>query len=154
VPELLSRGINIALGTDGPASNNHQSMVREVQQLSRKQKVINLDPMILTARTCLQIATLNGAAAYGKSHQLGSLDAGKLADLIFINPEAAHWYPHYDPYAGIVYAMRSEDVDSVMVNGEFIMRGRKLTRVDETEIIARAKELPKLIASLRPEGRS
>lgn len=145
VPELLSRGINVSLGTDGPASNNHQSMVREMQQLARKQKVISLDPLIITSRGCLKIATINGARAYGMEHQLGSLETGKLADLIFINQEQAHWYPKYDPYAGIAYAMHSEDVDSMMIDGRFIMKGRKILNVDEKEIIARAKELPRII---------
>ncbi len=136
LPGLSKAGINVAIGTDGPASNNHQSMIREIQQLARTQKVLYQDPTVTNPKQLISMATLNGAKAYGMEKDLGSLSAGKKADLIIINPDQPHWYPHYDPYNSMVYAMHSEDVESVMVEGNMIMNRRNLEFIDQEKILA------------------
>ncbi len=140
VAELKREGITVALGTDGPASNNNQSMVREIQQLARLERVINLDPTGLSARELIRSATINGAKAYHLDKDLGSLESGKKADFQIINPDQPHWYPRYDAYNSIAYAMHSEDVESVIIDGKVVMRNRVLVNVDEQRIL---KELKK-----------
>jgi len=140
VTELIRLGITIALGTDGPASNNNQSMVREIQQLARVERVTNLDPTGLSARELIRIATINGAKAYNLDQYLGSLECGKKADIQIINPDQPHWYPLYDPYNSIAYAMHSEDVESVIIEGKVVMRNRVLVNVDEQRICREIKK--------------
>jgi 5-methylthioadenosine/S-adenosylhomocysteine deaminase len=141
VSSLLGMGINVGLGTDGPASNNHQSLLREIQQLARLERVTNLDPTCLSARELVRIATINGAKAYHLEHELGSLECGKMADLQIINPDKPHWYPRYDPYNSIAYAMHSDDVESVVINGKTVMRNRVMVNIDEERVYRELKKL-------------
>jgi len=140
VSELLGEGINVALGTDGPASNNNLSMVREMQQLARLERVTNLDPTTLPARKLIRIATINGAKAYRLDHEMGSLECGKVADMQIINPDQPHWYLRYDPYNSIAYAMHSEDVESVIIHGKTVMQDRMLVNIDENRVIRELKK--------------
>jgi 5-methylthioadenosine/S-adenosylhomocysteine deaminase len=140
VSELIRSGITVALGTDGPASNNNQSLVREIQQLARLERVINFDPTCLPARELVRIATINGARAYHLDKDLGSLEPGKMADFQIINPDQPHWYPLYDPYNTIAYAMHSEDVESVIINGKIIMHERVMVTVDERRLLREMKK--------------
>ncbi len=140
VTELMRVGINVALGTDGPASNNHQSLLRELQQLARLERVVNMDPSCISSRDLIRIATINGAKAYRMDKELGSLEAGKKADLQIINPDQPHWYPHYDAYNSIAYAMQSSDVESVVVDGKVIMRDRALVNIEENRIFRELKK--------------
>jgi 5-methylthioadenosine/S-adenosylhomocysteine deaminase len=140
VSELIKMGINVAIGTDGPASNNNQSLVREIQQLARLERVTNLDPTILPARTLIRMATINGAKAYHLDHDLGSLECGKKADFQIINPDQPHWYPLYDPYNCIAYAMHSEDVETVIIDGKVVMRNRVLLNIDEQRVLREIKK--------------
>ncbi len=140
VGELLKSGINVALGTDGPASNNHQSMLREIQQLARLERVVNFDPTSISARELIRIATINGARAYRLDKDLGSLECGKKADFQIINPDQPHWYPRYDPYNSIAYAMQSNDVESVIIDGKIVMLNRILVNIDEMRIFRELKK--------------
>jgi len=140
VAGLNRLGLTVALGTDGPASNNNQSMVREIQQLARLERVTNLDPNCLPARELVRMATINGAKAYRLDQDLGSLEYGKKADFQIINPDQPHWYPLYDPYNSIAYAMHSEDVESVIIEGKVVMRNRILVNVDEQRIFRELKK--------------
>jgi 5-methylthioadenosine/S-adenosylhomocysteine deaminase len=140
VAELSRIGITVALGTDGPASNNNQSLVREIQQLARLERVTNLDPTCLSARELIRIATINGAKAYHLEQDLGSLECGKKADIQIINPDQPHWYPLYDSYNSIAYAMHSEDVESVIIDGKVVMRNRVLVNIDEQRILREMKK--------------
>ena len=135
VPLLIEKGINVSIGTDGPASNNNQSMIRELQLLGRLQKVTHGDPTILPADQLVRMATINGARAYGLESGLGSLEAGKQADFILINTDKPHWYPRFNPYTSIAYSMHSSDVESVMVNGNFILKNRLFTTIDSDKIL-------------------
>ncbi len=140
VGELIKLDINVALGTDGPASNNHQSLLREVQQLARLERVVNYDPTCISARELIRMATINGAKAYRMDKDLGSLETGKKADFQIINPDQPHWYPRYDPYNSIAYAMQSNDVESVVIDGKVVMRNRELINIDEKRL---SRELKK-----------
>ncbi|HBB92423.1 MAG: hypothetical protein A2X22_10435 [Bacteroidetes bacterium GWF2_49_14] len=141
VSELQKRGINVCLGTDGPASNNNQSMVRDLQQLARIQKVAHNNPTILTATEVIRMATINGAKAYRMNEVLGSVETGKQADLMIINPDQPHWYPRYDTFTTIAYSMQSEDVETVIVNGRIIMENRRFTQIDEEKFLRLIRKL-------------
>ncbi len=140
VSRLKGKGINVALGTDGPASNNNQSMVKELQQLGRLERVVNLDPTCIPAAELIRTATINGAKAYHLDNELGSLEPGKKADLQVISTRLPHWHPHHDPYNSIAYAMQSGDVETVIVNGKVIMRNRVMVNIDEQRIYREIKK--------------
>ncbi len=141
VVELHRDGINVAIGTDGAASNNNTSMLNDLQLMIKLQKVRHLDPTVLSAPEALRMATFNGAKAYRKETQLGSLEVGKMADLLFIDARSPNMVPLYNPYAQIVYSMHNKDVHSMMINGKFVLRDRKINGIDEEEILERVKEL-------------
>ena len=86
------------------------------------------------------MATINGAKAYRMDKDLGSLETGKKADFQIINPDQPHWYPRYDPYNSIAYAMQSNDVESVVIDGKVVMRNRELINIDEKRL---SRELKK-----------
>jgi 5-methylthioadenosine/S-adenosylhomocysteine deaminase len=138
---LKEAGINVSIGTDGPASNNHQSMIREIQQVGRVQKVTHKDPTVINPAQLLRMATLNGARGYGLDRHLGSLEPGKLADLAIIDPGGPHWYPPYDPYNTMAYAMQSGDVETVLINGRVVLENRVLLHIDEREILHRFRKI-------------
>lgn len=140
VKEMLDAGINVALGTDGAASNNNSSMLNDLQLMTKLQKVIKSDPTVLTAKQALQIATLNGAKAYRMDTSLGSLEIGKKADMIFIDTSSANMTPIYDPYAQIVYSMQNYDIHSMLINGEFILKNRTMPRIDKNDILNQARK--------------
>ncbi len=154
VSDLRRAGINVAIGTDGPASNNHLSIVRELQQLVRLERVTQMDPTCLTAPELIRMATINGARAYGLDQSLGSLESGKNADIQIINPDQPHWYPRYDAYNSIAYAMHSEDVETVIIAGKPVMRNRIMLNVDEQRIYRTLKKRTSGIRSIlgQPEG--
>jgi 5-methylthioadenosine/S-adenosylhomocysteine deaminase len=141
VSRMKVKGINVALGTDGPASNNNQSMVKEMQQLARLERIANLDPTCISAPELIRTATINGARAYHLDSELGSLEVGKRADMQIINTCHPHWHPHYDPYSSLAYAMQSGDVETVIVEGKPIMKNRRMVTIDEQRIYRQIKKM-------------
>lgn len=144
ITQMLAMGINVAIGTDGPASNNDLDMFEEMRLAALIAKVNAGDPTALPARTALKMATRNGARALRMEHQTGSLEVGKLADLIVVEGEPIHNIPHYDfnpdaVYSQLVYAAKSSDVEHTMVHGKFLMRDRVLLTIDEEAVKVRAR---------------
>ncbi len=135
IASMMSAGISVSIGTDGAASNNNQSVLQDIQLLVKQQKVVSLDPTILSAKTALQMATINGSSVYQLDENLGSLEVGKFADLILIELEQPHLQPIYDPYAQIIYAMQSNDVSDMLVNGKIILQDRTIVQVEEEKVI-------------------
>ena len=138
-------GLNVGIGTDGPASNNDLDMFEEVRLAALLAKGIGGDPTALPAREALAMATRCGAAALHIGHLTGSLEAGKRADLILIDLDQLHNVPSYhrDPagvYAQIVYAAKATDVTDVMCNGRWLMRDRQLLTLDEPSLRTAAQE--------------
>lgn len=146
VAKMLADGLNVGIGTDGPASNNDLDMFEEVRLASFVAKAASNDPTVLPAATTLTMATRLGARALHLGDITGSLEAGKRADLILVDTNPLHNTPRFkrDPqnaYAQLVYASKSTDVTDVMVNGKWLMRDHQLLTIDEKELIAQAREL-------------
>jgi 5-methylthioadenosine/S-adenosylhomocysteine deaminase len=152
VPKMLEGGLNVGIGTDGPASNNDLDMFEEVRLAAFLAKGISGDPTSLPASQALTMATRLGANALHIGHLTGSLEPGKRADLILVDISPLHNSPRFrrDPdnaYAQIVYASKSTDVTDVMVNGKWLLRGRQLLTLNEQELLANAADVAKRIDS-------
>jgi len=150
VTKMLELGLNVGIGTDGPASNNDLDMFEEVRLAAFVAKAVTNDPTSLPASQALLMATRLGAQALHIGHLTGSVETGKRADLILVDVSPLHNSPSFrraadNAYAQIVYASKSTDVSDVMVNGKWIMRDRKLLTVDEAEVLAYAADIAKKI---------
>jgi 5-methylthioadenosine/S-adenosylhomocysteine deaminase len=150
VTKMLEMGLNVGIGTDGPASNNDLDMFEEVRLASFIAKAASNDPTSVPAQTALTMATRLGAQALHLGHLTGSLTPGRRADLIVVDTSPIHNSPRFrrDPnnaYAQIVYASKSTDVSDVMVNGKWLMRDRQLLTLNERELLAQAQEVARKI---------
>jgi 5-methylthioadenosine/S-adenosylhomocysteine deaminase len=141
VPAFLAAGLAVGLGTDGAASNNDLDMFESMRMAAFLHKVQSGDPRAIPAATALEMATIDGARALGLEKQIGSLEAGKKADLVVVSMSSARQTPMYDPISHLVYASRGDDVRTVVVNGRVLMRNRKLTTLDEASVLADARRL-------------
>ena len=117
VPRLIDAGIAVGLGTDGCASNNDHDLFAEMDMAAKLHKVACLDPCVMDARTCLKMATIEGARSIGLHQSIGSIEPGKKADIILLDISKPHLVPMYDPYSSLVYSAKSSDVSLVMVDG-------------------------------------
>ncbi|XP_048430704.1 5-methylthioadenosine/S-adenosylhomocysteine deaminase-like [Pyrus x bretschneideri] len=146
IREMLDAGICVSLGTDGAPSNNRMSIVDEMYlaSLINKGRQVHTngttDPTALPAETVLELATINGAKSVLWDNEIGSLEVGKKADLVVINPSSWTMVPLHDSISSLVYSMRTENVVSVMCNGLWIMKDKKILNVDEEEVLAKAKQ--------------
>jgi 5-methylthioadenosine/S-adenosylhomocysteine deaminase len=145
VKKLLEAGVNVGIGTDGPASNNDLDMFEEIRLAAFLSKGHTGDPTALPASTVLSMSTRLGAHALHIGGITGSLEPGKRADLILVDITRLHNAPRFKReknsiYAQLVYSSHSTDVSDVMVNGCWLMRDRQLTTLDEKELITQAQE--------------
>ena len=139
VAALRARGINVALGTDGAASNNRLDILGEMRMASLLAKVAGSDPAVLPAHEVLEMATLGGARALGLDGAIGSLAPGKQADIVAVDLSASTALPCYDPISHLVHVAGRECVTDVWVGGERVVADRALARADEAELTARAR---------------
>jgi 5-methylthioadenosine/S-adenosylhomocysteine deaminase len=139
IVELRRRGASVSLGADGAACNNRLDMFDEMR-LAATLQAMRLGPGALPARDVVWMATREGARALGLDHEIGSIEAGKRADLILVDRGRAHLASSPDPWSSIVYSGRGTDVRLVMVNGEILVQDFALTRTDEAEVSARGRE--------------
>jgi 5-methylthioadenosine/S-adenosylhomocysteine deaminase len=146
VPRLLERGICVALGTDGCASNNNLDLMSEMDTVAKLHKVNTLDPTVLDAETVLAMATIEGARALGLADRIGSLEAGKEADLIVIDTRQPHLTPLYHPASHLVYAARGGDVAASVIRGRLVMENRVLQTLDREQVM---HDVNRLAAEIR-----
>ena len=140
-PELRAAGVRLGLGTDGPAgSNNDLDMMEEMDLAAKLQKVSKMDPQALGAKAALEMATIEGARALHLEKEIGSLEAGKKADLIVIRLDAPHAVPMYDVYSHAVYALKASDVDTVIIGGRVVLQNGRALTLNETQILVKARE--------------
>ena len=140
VPEMLRANVAVGLGTDGAASNNDLSMWEEMDMAAKLHKLNTGDPRTLPARETFAMATIMGARALHMEREIGSLEAGKRADLVILDMDEMHQTPIYNIYSHLVYATKSTDVRTVVIEGRVVMRDRRLLTLNETEIRRRAQE--------------
>jgi len=141
VPDMISCGVNVGLGTDGCASNNDLDLFSEIGFAARVHKVFRKDPLACPAEQALRMATLGGASALGLENEIGSIEPGKKADLIALNLNQPHLTPMYDPVSHIVYAARGSDVRFVWVDGRQVVKDGRVLTVDEAEVMSEAKRM-------------
>ena len=140
VGDLLAGGVAVGLGTDGPAgSNNDMDLMREMDLAAKLQKVTKMDPRALTAQQVVEMATIGGARAIHMDSEIGSLEAGKKADLIVLDLDAPHAVPLYALYGQIVYSLTASDVRTVVIGGRVVVQDRRALTLDQPSIIAAAK---------------
>ncbi len=141
VAEMRRAGIHVGLGTDGPAgSNNNLDMFEEMASAARLQKITRKDPKALGARDVLEMATIGGARALGLSDKIGSLEAGKRADVILVDLAMPKTQPIYSVESAIVYSASGADVVMTIVEGKVLMRDRRVLTVDVPAVLEKARE--------------
>lgn len=145
VPQLLQMGINVALGTDGCASNNDLDLFGEMDTCAKLHKVAHLEPTVLPAETVLQMATRNGARALGMAGEIGEIAAGRRADLIVVDFRKPHLIPAYEPVSHLVYAARGADVRHSIIDGRLVMEDRQLLTMDVQEVMDHVRRLARII---------
>lgn len=149
VPEILNAGVNVSLGTDGAPCGKTYDVFREMHLAGILHKGANLDAGLMGAESVLEMATINGARALGLEKEFGSLEVGKKADFVVVNPGilcAAPWDEEQilsggvDPMTTVVYSCTGADVEMVVVDGEVLVRSGRLVKMDESEIIKAANK--------------
>jgi 5-methylthioadenosine/S-adenosylhomocysteine deaminase len=153
VPEMRAAGVAVGLGTDGPAgSNNDLDLMEEIDLAAKLAKISKMNPLALNARAVVEMATIDGARALHMEKEIGSLEAGKKADLILISLEEPNAVPMYDVYSQIAYSLKGSDVETVVIGGRVVMRERKLLTIDEPAVLDKARQYGKSVkASLGME---
>ncbi|BCB96613.1 5-methylthioadenosine/S-adenosylhomocysteine deaminase [Dissulfurispira thermophila] len=140
VGAMLKSGVRVTFGTDGAASNNDLNILGEMSTAAKVHKAVLKDSVALDARTIITMATRWGAEVLGLGKSVGSIEKGKLADIITINLKVPHLAPIYDVYSHIVYAVMASDIETVMVNGRLLINNRMLITADENSILQKAFE--------------
>lgn len=124
--EMLQAGVNVSIGTDGAQSSNDLDLWLPMRLTSLLQKVQHSSASVVTAQEVVKMATIDAATGIGLGSQIGSLEAGKIADLIVMNKNTPHMVPLFDPYAQLVFSAGRDDVNHVMINGKWVMFSREL----------------------------
>jgi 5-methylthioadenosine/S-adenosylhomocysteine deaminase len=140
VVEMLRQGVNVALGTDGAASNHSQDLFDTMKAASLLQKVHHQDAGVIDPYSVLRMATAGGAKALGLSSVCGTIETGKRADLVLIELDTVHSQPLNEVFSQIVHCAKASDVRTVMVDGKFLMRDRQLVAHDEKKVLADARQ--------------
>ncbi len=140
IPEMRQRGITIALGTDGPGSNNSQDMLESLKATALLHKVNTLNAMVLLPEDVLWMVCRGGAEAFGLPQQIGSLEVGKKADVVLVDLNTPFAMPVHRVPSALVYNLSAREVDTVIVNGEILMRHKKVLFVDEQALLYEARQ--------------
>ena len=143
VVKLRSNGIHVGLGTDGIGSTTTLDMFEEMKTAAYLQKIKNMEPTSIKAYDILKMATIEGAKVLGLDNEIGTLEPGKKADMIFIKTDKLHLYPENDVCTNIVYSANGADVDTVIIDGKIVMQNRKFINSKEKEVIREVKKIAK-----------
>ena len=140
IPEMLERGITVALASDGPGSNNNQDMMELLKTTALLHKVDTLNATVLLPEDVLQMACRGGARAFGMPDQIGSLEVGKKADVILIDMDTPMAMPVHRVPSALVYNLSNRDVDTVIVDGKILMQDKEILFLDEKALLAKARK--------------
>lgn len=143
VTKLRKNGISIGLGTDGIGSTTTMDMFEEMKTAAYLQKVNTMEPSSISAYDILKMATIEGAKVLGLENEIGTLEPGKKADVIFIKTDKLHMCPANDVCANLVYSSNGADVETVMIDGKVIMQNRKMINLDEKQVMRQVKKIAK-----------
>lgn len=139
VLKLRAAGVDVGLGTDGPMSGNTLDIITQLGYVAKVHKLENRDRTLLPSVDVVEMATVGGARVLGMEDRLGSLEPGKLADLIIVDTHSTSMVPLYDPYSALVYAASPRDVRTTIINGREVMTDRKLRTVDAARAAAQVR---------------
>jgi 5-methylthioadenosine/S-adenosylhomocysteine deaminase len=139
VESMRKAGVVVGLGTDGAASNNDLDMFEAMRQAAFLHKLVNDDPRVIPAPVAVEMGTIDGARALGMDKEIGSLEAGKRADVIVVSMASPRQTPMYDAVSHLVYVTHGDDVRTTIVNGRVLMRDRKVLSLDEPAVLADAR---------------
>jgi 5-methylthioadenosine/S-adenosylhomocysteine deaminase len=146
VPQMLKADLRLGLGADGAASNHDLSVWEEMDTAAKLHKLVTMNPTVVTAEQALEMATIGGARALHLEKEIGSIEAGKRADVIIVDLSALHLTPMYNLHSHLVYATKASDVTDTIVNGRVLMRNRKLLTLDEEAVKAAARKYRKQVS--------
>ncbi|MCX7923203.1 MAG: amidohydrolase [Clostridia bacterium] len=141
IPDMLEKGINICLGTDGTASNNNLNMFEEMHIAALLHKGVHMNPVLINAKETIKMATVNGAKAIGFDGETGVIKKGMKADLIILDVDKPHLCPMNDPVSAVVYSAQASDVDTVIIDGNILMENRQLKTIDEELVKYKVKQI-------------
>jgi 5-methylthioadenosine/S-adenosylhomocysteine deaminase len=141
IPKMLNEGVTVSLGTDGCASNDNLDMFEAMRTTALLHKVANLDASVISAYDVLKMATIEAAKACGLQSQTGSLEAGKKADVILVDLGSVHLRPLNDVISTLVYCANGKDVDTVIVDGKFVVQEGEIKTLDEKTVIREAEKM-------------
>lgn len=140
VTDVLNAGVNVSLGTDGALNNNSYDMFAEMKTACLLQNSTQRSAAALSAETAFEMATINGAQAIGREHELGSIAAGKFADIVLVDMRRPNSYPVHDIVSNLVFATNGSNVHTVFINGRKVLEDGLILGMNETEILARAQQ--------------
>jgi 5-methylthioadenosine/S-adenosylhomocysteine deaminase len=140
VSKLLSKGINVALGTDGAASNNCLNLFNEIRMAALLAKLHTSDASALSAQQALSMATINGARAMGMGDSLGSIELGKLADLVAVDMNGPETMPLFNPISQLVYACNGSQVTHSWINGKLVLEDKTLKNIDLNNVMQKTQK--------------
>jgi 5-methylthioadenosine/S-adenosylhomocysteine deaminase len=140
VPKMLRKGVTVSLGTDSSCSNNTADMFEVMKTTALLHKGINKNPTLMPAKQVLKMATTEGARALSWENEIGSIEIGKKADLAIIDFRKPHLYPLYNETSHLIYAAKSTDVETVVINGKIVMENSQLTTVNVERVMDMAEK--------------
>lgn len=143
IPEMLERGINVCLGTDGAASNNALNLIHEMSLLALIHKGTHKTSQCISAEEVFRIATINGAKALGLEKEIGTIEVGKKADLAILNLHTPSMWPNNNPIAALSYSANGSEVETLIINGTIVMEDRRILTMDEDRILAETEKIMK-----------
>ena len=152
VRRMLERGLKVGIGTDGAASNNDLALFKEMDAAAKLQKLAAHNTSALTAYQTLRLATIDGARALGMEKEIGSLEAGKAADVIAIDLRHAHMRPLHDLMSQLVYAATGQEVTTVICDGKVVVENSRVLTLDLERTLADADRMRDLIQSTLAAG--
>jgi 5-methylthioadenosine/S-adenosylhomocysteine deaminase len=146
VLEMLRRGIDVGLGTDGCASNNDLDLFGEMGMAAKLHKVFSGDSSALKAERVVEMATMGGARVLGMEDRIGSIVPGKQADIILVDINRPHLTPLYNPFSHLVYAARGADVVTSIIGGKIVMKERRLLQIDVSSTMEEVRRIASRIS--------
>lgn len=133
--KMHDMGMRVGLGTDGPMSGNTLDIIGQMGYVAKLHKLDTKDRSALPPEKAVEMATIGGARAIHRENELGSLEVGKLADVVIVETKSVNMNPIYDPYSALVYSANASNVDTVIVNGKLIVEDKQIKTVDSKKVI-------------------